>query len=212
MGYQDLTRPKEADKPVAVLLADEIVSDDLKQVYGHMCKASLLINGKTLLERTMEELSELGFEQCIILAGINAYEISDDIDRLAYPNMEITVFHYARVLGQVLKELRNMSIPSGMLIVEVNNLRNQRIGLFLREALASDYVLLQAVSKGQQCGLTLLKPSKSQHIQNAMPVVLDDLVISKLNTLDEVRDVSFNLKCDKYFYSGEEETIDNRVN
>jgi len=212
MSYQELTKSIKSDKPVAVLLADEMVSDALKPVYGHMCKASLLIDGKTLLERTLEELSELGIEQCIILAGINAYEISGDIDRMAYPEMNINVFHYARVLSQVLQEFQSMSIPNGMLIVEVNNLRNQRIGRFMKEATRSDYVLLQAVSEGRGCGLTLLKPTESQHIQNAMPVVLDDLVISKLDTLEEVRDVSFNLKCDKYFYSREEAVIESRIN
>ena len=198
--------------PIVVLLADEIVSDDLKAVYGHMCKASLEIEGKSLLDRSLEELHDLGIEQCIILAGTNAYELSDELDRALYPKMNITIFHYKRALSQVLREFKNLSEPSGMLVLSVSYLLNQHIGVFLSSAEQSEYTLLQAVCEEGNCGLTLLKPTDAEYVQNAMPITIDEFIISKLDTLAELNEVNFNLKCDRYFYHPRKTSVGSLAN
>lgn len=171
--------------PTAVVLASSTINGELLEIFGVQESSSLVLAGRTIIEHVLLELHEFGFEQCIILAGRNAESVQALVENNGSWEMTVNVMNYSCSKEQVLNEFKSLSDPSGMLIVETDKLRGHCVKAFLNEANHSEYSLLEAVCAQGKAGLTLLKPTQSDFIVNAMPLYIDGL---RLNFLRSARD------------------------
>jgi len=183
----------ESTMPVAILLADEPLTSDLETIFGKQDLSSLMVAGNTVLEHVLMELQDLKIQECIVLAQRNANQVQTLIGDTRRWGINITVMNYSLTKDQVLREYKSLSSPNGLLIIEVDRLRNRCIKPFLEKAKLSDYSLLEARSAGQPLGITLLKANDSDFIINAMPVNLSDVIVNRLRTAQDFHQANFDV-------------------
>lgn len=180
-------------RPTAIILADELVSQELEEIFGVVETASLVVAGRPVIEHVLLELQELHFEQCIVLAGQNSHEILELVGNDGRWGMMVNVMTYACSTEQILREFKSMSEPSGLLVVEANTLRSFCVNEFLEKAAESECSLLEVHDNKGFAGITLLKPTEVDFSINPMPVVLDSIVINSLETAREFHRANFDL-------------------
>ncbi len=187
-------KPQAKDpQPVAIILADQPLTSDLKTVFGRQDLSSLMIAGSTIIEHLLMELQDLKIQECIILARQNAAQIQTLIGDTRRWGINITVMNYSLSKDQVLREYKSLSSPNGLLIIEVDRLRSRCLEQFLKQAKLCDYSLVEAKSAGQTLGVTLLKANNSDFIINAMPIELENVVMNQLNTIGEFHQANFDV-------------------
>jgi len=180
-------------RPTAIILADKPVSQEIEEIFGPIEAASLVVAGHSLVEQVLLELQELAFEQVIVLAGSNSQEIADLAGDGSRWGMTVNVMTYSCSTDQILSEYKSMSEPHGLLVIEAHQLRSFCVGQFLAQADESEYSLLEAHDNIGAVGLTLLKPTQADFVINAMPVVLDSVVVNPLETARDFHQANFDL-------------------
>jgi len=180
-------------QPVAIVLADKPLTNDLETIFGRQELSSLMIAGNTVIEHVLMELQDLKVQECIVLARENASQIQTLIGDTRRWGINITVMNYSLTKDQVLREYKSLSSPNGLLIVEVDRLRSRCIKLFLDQATLSDYSLLEAQSAKHPLGITLLKANDSDFIINAIPIGLNDVVVNPLRTTRDFHQANFDV-------------------
>ena len=180
-------------RPIAIVLADRVVDEQLKQIFGNTEVASLTVAGRTVIEHILIELQDLNFDQCIVLAGNNAQSIQDMVGDDGRWGMTLTVMNYACSAEQILREFKSLSEESGLIVIEANKLRGRCIGEFLEQASQSEYSLLEATSNQGPVGVSLLKPTKANFIINAMPILIESMRINPLSSADDFHRANFDL-------------------
>ncbi len=184
--------------PTAIVLADQLVEGELKDIFGRLEAASLVVAGKTVIEHTLLELQELHVQECIVLAGENAEEIQKLIETEGRWGMTVTVMNYSRSVEEVLREFKSLSDPNGLLVIEANCLRGFCLGAFLSQAAQSEFSLLEAKYDQSPAGITLLKPTSADFIINAMPITLDGIETNTLKTARDFHRANFEVMSGLY--------------
>lgn len=179
--------------PTAIVLADKLLYGELSEIFGSIESSSLIIAGRTVVEHTLLELQELGFEQCIVLAGNNSEEILKSVNSYNYSGMSVNVMNYACTTEQVLLEFKSMNEPCGMLIIESDKIRGHCIADFLKEVETSEYSLLEARGAFGNIGLTMLKNTNADFIVNPIPVLLDGVRVNHLQTANDFHVANFEV-------------------
>ncbi len=190
-GPRDRTRSER--RPAAIILADALVGDELLEIFGEVEAASLMIAGRTVIEHILLELQDVGLDQCIVLAGKNANSIQEMVGNDGRWGMTVNVMTYSRSKAQVLKEFKSLSEASGLLVIEANKVRSHCIEKFWNQAICSDYSLLEAHDHLGPVGMTLLKPTQADFIINAMPIVLNSILVNSLETARDFHRANFDL-------------------
>lgn len=180
-------------RPVALILADKLLENDLQTIFGERETASLMIAGSSVIEHILMELQDAKFQQCIVLAGNNAQELQDLVGDVERWGMTINVMTYSSSKEQCLRDFKSMSQPNGLIIIEADSLRSHCIDEFLAQCDRSDYLLYDALSNDQSLGITLLKPTDSDCIINAMPVMLDNIAVNLLLTSQDFHRANFGV-------------------
>lgn len=196
---------KQTTPPTALILADQPLTSDLKDIFGPHEKSSLIIAGHSLIEHLLLELRDLKFEQVIILAQRDAQQLQSLIGNTKCWGMAVNVMKFSLDKEQALREYKSLSEPSGLLVIEMNQLRSHCIGDFLKQSQESDYSLVEAIASGNRAGITLLKPTKSNFIINPMPIELDNIDINPLLTSHDFHRANFDVISG--FYAGLEPSI-----
>lgn len=186
-------RNSSVKRPVAIVLADGLVGDELSEIFGETELASLVIAGRSVIEHVLIELQDLNFEQCIVLAGKNAQSIQHMVGNDGRWGMTLNVMNYACSSEQVLTEFKSLSDESGLLVIEANKVRCYCINDFLTQADASEYSLLEAKDSRGGLGISLLKPTNASFIINAMPIVFDAIQVNRLLSAQEFHRANFDL-------------------
>ncbi len=179
--------------PVAIILADQPMGEELQAVFGRQDLASLRIAGNTIVEHILMELQDMKIHECIVLARQNAVQVQAEIGNAERWGMNITVMDYSLSKEQVLREYKSLSTPNGLLIIEADRLRSHCIGNFLRRANASEYSLLEARCAHQPLGITLLKNTKADFIINTMSIEVDDVVVNTLGSTHDFHRANFDV-------------------
>lgn len=185
-------------KPVAIILADQPLGAELQTIFGRQDLSSLAVAGTSIVEHVLVELRDMKIHECIVLARENATQIQSQIGDVRRWGMNITVMKHSLSKEQVLREYKALSQPNGLLVIEANCLRSHCIKEFLNQAGNSEYSLLEAQSKGQAIGVSLLKATTADFIINAMPVELDKIMICQLNSTHEYHQANFDVVMGKY--------------
>ncbi len=180
-------------KPVAIVLADTLVGEELREIFGNVELASLMIAGRSVLEHVLIELQDLNFDQCIVLAGSNAAGIQEMVGSDGRWGMTLTVMNYARSTEQILSEFKSLSEESGLLVIEASKLRGHCLREFLSEAQRSEYSLLEARDGAGAIGLSLLKPTLASFVINPMPIVIESMKINNLSSAQDFHKANFDL-------------------
>ena len=194
----ELCLTTQGGAPTAIVLAGQLVQEELKDVFGCLEYASLIVAGKTVVEHILLELQELGVEQCFVLAGENAEEIQKLVDRDGRWGMVVTVMNYVRSVDEVLREFKSLCESSGLLVIEADRLRGFCLKEFLKQAAESEYSLLEAKFGSLCSGITLLKPTSADFITNAMPIYLHDIEVNNLNTASDFHKANFDVMSGVY--------------
>ncbi len=185
-------------RPVVIVLADKVASEELVEIFGAIETSSLVVAGRTIAEHVLMELRDLCFEQCIILAGDNA----ECVQRMVLHNggwgMTTNVMSYARRTEDVLREFKSLSDESGLLVIEADRLRGHCLENFLDTARHSEYSLLEAFNDLGSLGITLLKPTKADFIINAMPIVMESVRVNALTNAPDFHRANFDIVSGKY--------------
>jgi len=193
-----MTNQADKKRPVAVILADQLLESDLKTIFGENSKSSLMIAGYSLIEHTLMELRDLGFEHVIILAKHDANRIHQLIGNTQRWAMNINVMQFSLTTNQVLQEYKTLSDPHGLLVIETDQLRSRCIEDFLVQCKQSEYALLEAVIADQRSGVTLLKPSSASFIINPMPIELTNKKSTQLTNCHDFHRANFDVITRQY--------------
>lgn len=180
-------------KPVAIILADQPLGTELQTIFGNQDLSSLVVAGTSIVEHVLMELRDMKIQECIVLARENAVQIQSQIGDIRRWGMNITVMKHSLSKDEVLRKYKSLCQPNGLLVVEVDRLRSHCVKAFLNQANHSEYSLLEARSKGQAIGVTLLKATTSDFIINAMPIELDNIMISQLRSTHEYHQANFDV-------------------
>ncbi len=181
------------NKPAAIILADAPLSSDLETIFGKQDLSSLVIAGYSVIEHILMELQDLKIQDCIVLSRRNASNVQALIGDTRRWGMNISAMNYSLSKEQVLREYKSLSQPNGLLIIEADRLRSRCIGTFLNKSADSSYSLLEAKRMNESLGVTLLKANDSDFIINAMPIEINDIVLSPLRTSREFHNTNFDV-------------------
>ncbi len=194
-NFKQVAISSNTDKslPTAIVLADQLVSGELHEIFGGIESASLVLAGKTLIEHILLELQELNFDQCIVLAGENAGSVQTLVGSDGRWGMTVTVMNYSRTVEQVLREFKSLSDENGLLVLEANLLRSTCVNEFLSRAFDSEYTLLEAQDAKGLAGITLLKPTKADFVTNAMPISIDSMRVNSLSSAKDFHQANFDI-------------------
>lgn len=185
------TNNKEYETPTAIILADQPLDEGLKAIFGETEKSSLIIAGHSVIDHLLMELRDLNFKQCIILAKESAQYLQEKLGKTKRWGMTITVMELSISKEQVLREYKSMSEPHGLLVFEMDRLRNHCVQDFLDKASVCEYSLVEGVSSGNRSGITLLKNTSADFIINAMPIELEQLRMTSLATVRDFHQANF---------------------
>ncbi|GGZ99835.1 hypothetical protein GCM10008090_05610 [Arenicella chitinivorans] len=188
----------EYGAPTAIVLADKLPGQEIVEVFGEIEAASLVVAGKSVVEHVLQELQELKFQQCIVLAGNNAEQVLKRVGNDGRWGMTVNVMQYACSTEQVLREFKSVGGEHGLLVIEADKLRGFCVAEFLRLAHMNEHTLLQAQSAGHRPGLTLLKPSKADFVINSMPIELPGVKVNLLHTARDFHQANFDLMAGKF--------------
>ena len=188
----------EYSTPTAIVLADKLAGQEIVEVFGAIEAASLVVAGKSVVEHVLQELQELKFQQCIVLAGSNAEQVLKLVGNDGRWGMTVKVMQYACSTEQVLREFKSVGGEDGLLVIEADKLRGFCVAEFLRLAQMNEHTLLDAQCAGQRPGLTLLKPTTEDFIINAMPIELTGVKINRLDTARDFHQANFDLMAGKF--------------
>lgn len=188
----------QVNQPVAIILAGQPLENDLREIFGKRETASLMIAGTLLIEHVLRELQDLNFSQCIILARENAHEIYTLVSASKHLAMKVEVMNYALSKDELLREFKPLSQPNGLLLVEANKLRSQSVEQFLDKCKHTNYLLYDATFKGQELGLTYLKPSNADFIINAKHIELTRVTVNSLQGTRDFHKANMDLVLGKY--------------
>ena len=189
---------KNQQRPVAIILADQPLDNELKTIFGENGKSSLMIAGYSLIEHTLMELRDLGFEQVIILAKHDATRIQKLIGNIQRWAMAINVMQLGLTAEQVLHQYKSLSNSHGLLVIEINSLRSHCIHSFLKQCKQSEYELLEAIIANQRSGITLLKPGSKNVIINPMPIELSNSKLTQLSNCHDFHQANFDVIAGQY--------------
>lgn len=195
---KDQTDVVEYGTPTAIVLADKLAGVEVLEVFGAIEAASLVVAGKSVIEHVLQELQELRFQQCIVLAGRNAEQVLKLVGNDGRWGMTVNVMQYLCSTEQVLREFKSVGSDHGLLVIEADKLRGFCIQEFLRRAYLNEHTLLEAQCSGQLPGLTLLKPTKADFVIDAAPIELPDVRINVLNTARDFHQANFDLMAGKF--------------
>ncbi|MBL4672532.1 MAG: hypothetical protein JKX81_09760 [Arenicella sp.] len=185
-------------RPTAIILASQLIEGNLQTIFGKRETASLMIAGATVIEHVLDELQDLNFAQCFVLAGDNAHEIHAVVMGLQHWGMKIEVMNYSLSRDQVLRDFKSMSQPNGLLVIEANQLRSESIKEFLNLSDQTDYLLYSAMRSKKSLGLTYIKPSNADWIINARPIEMSQVVINPLQTTKDFHRANIDVVLGKY--------------
>lgn len=180
-------------RPVAIVLADELVGQELNEIFGKIELASLMIAGRSVIEHVLSELQDLNFDQCIVLAGNNAASIQEMVGNDGRWGMTLTVMNYARSTEQILHEFKSLSEENGLLVVEASTIRGHCLKEFLTRANQSEYSLLEARDQVGRVGISLLKPTPASFVINPMPITIESLSVNSLDSAQDFHRANFDL-------------------
>lgn len=186
------------DRPTVIILASQPLENGLSEIFGKRETASLMIGGSPLIEHVLNELHDLNFTQCIVLARSNARDIYKMVAGFQHWAMNIEVMSYALSKDEVLREFKSMSEPSGLLLIDANQLRSKSIKEFLDNCNKSDYLLYDAEKENNQLGLTYLKPSKADFIINAKPISMPEVMVNRLTSTRDFQKANLDLIMGRY--------------
>jgi GTP:adenosylcobinamide-phosphate guanylyltransferase len=179
--------------PTAIILDDfesNLAAAELRE-FG---KLSWLFGGKPLVNHILEELIQIGVQTCFILTKQNAKQLSDNILSIFRwdSRMNIETLNYDLDKEAVLKNFSALANPSGLLIVEGNNMRGRLIKCFLDKAQNVEADCVEAQSNNQALGLTLLNSGASTIVTLAK-VELENTIYQPLQTCSDFSTANFKL-------------------
>ncbi|MBX2848441.1 MAG: hypothetical protein KTR16_08975, partial [Acidiferrobacterales bacterium] len=93
----------------------------------------------------------------------------------------------------VLLVFKSLSDDSGLLVIEADRVRSQCIDEFLSLAAKSEYSLLEAFNSNGAIGITLLKPTNADFIINAMPILIESVIVNSLNSAYDFHRANFDV-------------------
>lgn len=157
------TTPSQA--PTTIVLDDYQANMTSPQL-ASIGKLNWLFGGKPLVNHVIEELAQLGVDNCFVLTNSNARQLYANIVRVYHWNtrMNIETLNYELDKEAVLRDFDTLANPNGLLIVESHTLRSRVIEQFLQQAQQNDGHCLTAYSNGVDLGLTLLKAGASKDV------------------------------------------------
>lgn len=182
--------------PTAVVLADRLVGGELKDIFGDLEVASLVIAGKTVIEHTLLELQELRVKQCTIFAGKNASRIQKLLEKESLWGMSVTVLNSSRSVDQVLSEFNDFDSNGGVLIIEADRLRSSCLKSLLRQTSGSEHLVFGVNGAGNRLGITL---KKSALLDVSMkPVAISQILVNRLETAKDFQRANFDVVSGDY--------------